>query len=168
MFFEYAIGKELCPTNPLAKIPRPTVRQESPEIFTVDLAENPMKVAEEHSELELLLAVALGLFAGLRVCELLRLDWSAVKMDDFHIVLGPDIVKRITMPRNMDILPNLAAWLRPYLKSEGPVVPTGFRRRRDDLCKFMELEDWPDMVCDTASPAITSSNVTMRSSHNSR
>lgn len=144
MFFEYAVAKELCPSNPLAKIQRPTVRQETPEIFSVEQAEKLLKTADAHPELGMLPTVALGLFAGLRICELKRLDWSAVKMDDEHIVLGPEVVKRITMPRNVDILPNLAAWLRTYVKTSGPVIPTGFRRRRDELCKFMKLEDWPD------------------------
>ncbi|SRR5579862_109648 len=144
MFFEYAVGKELCPANPLSKIPRPTVRTKTPDIFTVEQTERLLKVAEAHPNLGMLPVVALGLFAGLRICELLRLDWSAVKMEDEHIVLGPEVVKRITVPRNVDIQPVLAAWLRPYLKTNGPVVPTGFRRRRDALCKLMELEDWPD------------------------
>jgi integrase len=94
----------------------------------------------------LLPSVTLGLFAGLRICELKRLDWSAIKMDDGHIVLGPEVVKRITEPRNVDILPNLAAWLRPMTEANpsGPVVPAGFRQRRDALIKFMKIEDWPD------------------------
>lgn len=144
MFFEYAVGKDLCPSNPLAKIQRPVVRQKTPDIFSVEESENLLRTADGHPELGLLPAVALGLFAGLRICELKRLDWSAVKMDDNHIVLGPDVVKRITMPRNVDILPNLAGWLQPYIKAAGAVVPAGFRKRRDDLCKLMKLDDWPD------------------------
>ncbi len=144
MFFEYAVGKELCPTNPVSKIPRPTVRTKTPPIFTVEQAKRLLEVADKHSELEMLPVVALGLFAGLRICELLRLEWTAVKMEDGHIVLGPEVVKRITLPRNVDILPVLAAWLRPHLKESGPIVPTGFRRRRNELCDLMELDDWPD------------------------
>lgn len=144
MFFENAVSRELCPSNPLAKIQRPIVRQKTPEIFSVEKAECLLRTADAHPKLGLLPAVALGLFAGLRICELKRLDWSAVKMDDNHIVLGPDVVKRITLPRNVDILPNLADWLQPYIRTSGPVVPAGFRRRRDDLCKLMKLDDWPD------------------------
>ena len=146
MFFEYAVARELCPSNPVSKIPRPIVRQQTPEIFTVEEAGHLLKTAKEHPELGLLPAVALGLFAGLRICELKRLDWSAIKMDDAHIVLGPEVVKRITEPRNVDILPNLAAWLRPMMEANptGPLLPAGFRQRRDALIKFMEIEDWPD------------------------
>lgn len=144
MFFEYAVGKDLCPANPLSKIQRPTVRQKTPEIFTVEQAENLLQTADANPEVGLLPAVALGLLAGLRICELKRLDWSAVKMEDEHIILGPDVVKRITLPRNVDILPNLADWILPYVRTEGPVVPLGFRRRRDELCELMGLKDWPD------------------------
>ena len=144
MFFEHAVAKELCPANPLAKIPRPVVRQQTPEIFSVEEAERLLKIAEAHPELGLLPAIALGLFAGLRICELKRLDWRAIKMDDGHIVLGPEVVKRITLPRNVDILPVLAGWLRPHLKPEGAIVPPWFRGRRDAIIKFMELDGWPD------------------------
>jgi hypothetical protein len=144
MFFEWAVSKELCPANPLARIPRPVVRQRTPEIFSVEKAARLLETAAAHLELELLPAIAMGLFAGLRICELKRLDWSAVKMDDGHIVLGPEVVNRITMPRNVDILPNLAAWLQPHVKTQGRVLPAGFRGRRDELCRLMETDDWPD------------------------
>ncbi len=144
MFFEHAVSKDFVAANPVAKIPRPVVRQKTPEIFSIEAAETLLKLAADHPDLDMLPVIAMGLFAGLRVCELNRLDWSAVKFDDGHIVLGPDVVKRITMPRNVDILPNLAAWLKHFAGREGPVVGPGFRRRRDEICKLMEVGEWPD------------------------
>ena len=62
--------------------------------------------------------VALGAFAGLRVAEVGRLTWDAVRWDEGEIVLDMSITKT-GLPRNIPIEPNLRAWLLPRARRVG-------------------------------------------------
>jgi integrase len=86
-------------------------------------------------------AVAIQLFAGLRRSEIQRLDWSEVDFEGRSIIVSARKAK--TRQRwVITIRENLSSWLRPYVRTAGPVAPTiGFRERFDDLIE--PFRPWP-------------------------
>ncbi len=67
--------------------------------------------------------VAIGLFAGLRKSEILRLDWSAFKWEIGVISVPRKIARKSRVDRLPPILPNLANWLEPYRGHVGALYP---------------------------------------------
>src|SRR5262249_9170422 len=87
--------------------------------------------------------LAIGAFAGLREAEIQRLDWSEVDLTRGHIEVKAAKAKSARR-RIVSILPNLAAWLRPYSGLKGHVVPVGARRKLDRVRNAAELARWPN------------------------
>jgi integrase len=78
-------------------------------------------------------AVAIGAFAGLRSSEIMRLDWSEVNLErNFILVRG---MKTKTAARRLvPVSETLKAWLLPYAKTEGAVLPMT-ENRVDELLR---------------------------------
>ncbi len=91
------------------------------EIFTPEELEKLLA----HARADLVPVLAIGAFTGLRTSEIERLDWSDVKMDDAFVVVqrGKVRTKRGRARRIVPLPPNLAAWLKPHVKHDGPVWP---------------------------------------------
>lgn len=70
--------------------------------------------------------VAIGLFAGLRTSEILRLDWNAFKWELGVIAVTRKIARKSKVDRLVPIQPNLLEWLEPYPKI-GPLYPGNFK-----------------------------------------
>ncbi len=68
--------------------------------------------------------IAIQAFAGLRSAEVMRLDWSSVRLDRGHIEVTAQNAKTASR-RIVPILPNLAAWLKDHVKTAGLVFETG-------------------------------------------
>jgi len=68
--------------------------------------------------------IAIQAFAGLRSAEVMRLDWSSVRLDRGHIEVTAQNAKTASR-RIVPILPNLAAWLKDHVKTTGLVFETG-------------------------------------------
>jgi integrase len=88
------------------------------QIFTAE----DMEVYLNAAKPELLSAVAIGAFAGLRSEELKRLDWSCVHIEEKHIEVPAKIAKTKTR-RVVPLSDNLRRWLLPYRKQSGRVFP---------------------------------------------
>jgi integrase len=108
------------------------------------LSENPVTAAVQFREVEtpvgvltpdqtrallhaasgtpLLPFVAIGAFAGLRRAEIFRLDWSEIDLEENYIEVTAAKSKTASR-RVVTIQPNLKAWLLPYAKASGKVVP---------------------------------------------
>jgi integrase len=69
----------------------------------------------------LMAPLAIGGFAGLRVAEIMRLDWSAVDLNRRIIELRAAQAKTASR-RIVPITDNLAAWLAPVKQPSGPIV----------------------------------------------
>lgn len=83
-----------------------------PSILTVGEAERLVLAASEHPELELLGFVTLGLFCGIRVEELNRLDWSSVRdTEELPIVTISAKIAKKRRIRHVDIPRNALKWL---------------------------------------------------------
>jgi len=93
------------------------------EIFTPDEAARMLQRVNSKRP-DLLPFLAIGLFAGIRVEETKRLDWSAVKLGEGHIELDAEDTK-LSARRIVPIQPNLAKWLQPYKSKKGPIAPIG-------------------------------------------
>jgi integrase len=75
-----------------------------------------------HAKPELVPALALGAFAGIRPEEIKRLDWSDIDLQQGHIQVRASSAKT-KVRRLITIQPNLKMWLRPHVKDSGPVLP---------------------------------------------
>ena len=138
--YNYAIKHKWAEHNLAEQIDRPTAEDKEPEIFTIEHAGNLLKHGAKH---HLLPYVAIGLFAGLRSAELLRLDGSAVHVEAKSIVVGQSVAKRRSR-RVVEMHDALLEWLRPYLPLKGPVAATqNFRENLEALKKDAGIVKWP-------------------------
>ena len=143
ILFEFCRRRGYCGSNPLEHIERPIVTRGRPEIFSLNEATALLRTAELHPNLELLPAVAIGLFAGLRMSEIKQLDWSHVDFE--HKVIDVDeTIAKMRQQRNVDMSDLLVAWLQPDAKAKGRIIPKGFRRRMENLRRLAKITKWPD------------------------
>lgn len=118
--FNFAIGREYCVDNPVAKIDRPIMDDTVPGILSTEEVKSLLAVTQACYP-ELVPGIAIGLFAGLRRSELCALDWSEVNMEESFIEVKGRKAKTRTR-RLVTISENLQVWLKPYKTSSGPVV----------------------------------------------
>jgi integrase len=85
------------------------------------------KLLLEHVSRHWLPCMALGLFAGLRTSEILRLDWSAVKFDQGVIAVSRKVARKSRISRLAPISDNLLAWLQPYRDRVGQIYHGDFK-----------------------------------------
>lgn len=139
--FNYGIRHGWAAENLADRIDRPSVEDSEPGIFTVEQAENLLTHANKFG---LLPYIAIGLFAGLRSMEMLRLDWRAVNLSERAVVVSADVAKR--RARRVVAMPDaLLAWLELCdVKPQGPIValPT-FRKRLHELREAAGITNWP-------------------------
>jgi integrase len=95
------------------------------------------KLLLEHVSPRWLPCVALGLFAGLRSSEILRLDWSAIKFDQRVIAISSRVARKTRLSRLVPISDNLLTWLQPYRDRVGPVYPGNFKTNENARCLEM-------------------------------
>jgi len=101
-----------------------TVEDGSPGILTPAQA---ARLLEHTTDEETLVFHAIGLFAGLRVAEIKKLNWSDVDFEAGFIQVTAKASKTRTR-RLVPILPNLEAWIGPLAKPSGPVLSREIRR----------------------------------------
>jgi integrase len=100
----------------------------------------------EHVSARWLPCLAIGLFAGLRKSEILRLDWSAFKWEmldrENHpapvIAVSRKIARKIRVDRLVPILPNLMTWLEPFRTRVGQLYPGNFKTNENACSREME------------------------------
>jgi integrase len=118
------------------------------ETFTLAEMREILKATPE----EWLPFVTIGAFAGVRVAEIGRLTWDAIRWEENEIVLAAAITKT-GHPRNVPMEPNLRAWLLPLAKRVGRIYPhateSGFEnavgeKLHEYLVKNVEGFQWKD------------------------
>ncbi len=92
---------------------------------------------------DLLAFHAIGLFAGLRVIEIKKLDWRDVDIAGGFIHVGAKVSKTRSR-RLVPILDNLKAWLQPIAKTSGPIVGPNLRKRHEAARERAAIKEWPD------------------------
>lgn len=117
--FQHAVRRRYITDNPCRFIDRPTIDQPTPRILTPRQAAKLLVIVrrEKPSAIPYL---ALALFAGLRPLEIIRLDWSAVNLDQARVSLDAADAKD-RRRRIVTLHPTAVAWLRPHKRARGRV-----------------------------------------------
>jgi integrase len=132
MCFRRAVRFNYLESNPIDQLVRPRVARSEPAIYTVAEARQLLELARTEFT-ELLPFISIGLFAGVRVEEMRRMDWSMIDLQHGFISLKSSVTKS-GEPRDIEIMPNLQQWLKLCGKAVGPIMPqTGFRQWVDAL-----------------------------------
>jgi len=153
--FNYAIEQGYTSENPFAKLSRRRPRngglqdERLPEIITVSEVEKIMEQAQSHLP-EILPALAIGFFAGLRTTEIRQLDWKHVRFPsrgdpNAVITVPPEIAKRRSV-RHVDMQENLFLWLKIHNTDLGPVVPADMGEWGycfEKVRKLAGIKRWP-------------------------
>jgi integrase len=109
------------------------VSKEHPGIIGIDrssyvprdvavFAPDDIRVMLKAARPELVPALAIGAFAGVRSEEIKRLKWEDVRLDQGHIEIRAANAKT-KVRRLIPVSPNLRSWLAPLAKPSGPVSP---------------------------------------------
>ena len=141
VMFSYAEQNEMIDSNPILRTARPKLPNNPPEIFRVDELSTLLDAANRLFS-ELVPALAIGAFSGLRDAEIKRLEWSEIDLVRGFIEVKASKAKTARR-RIIEIQPNLAAWLRPYRNMAGRVVPPNARNKLDVIRKEAGLRRWP-------------------------
>ena len=118
------------------------LKNEPTEIGYLGIEE--IKTLLKHASSEILPAVAIGLFAGVRRAELTRMDWGEVDFEQGHIEIkakkSKSAARRIIPMRDA-----LRQWLEPYALSVGEIMPSEmiYRSRLDEACQAAKIIEWP-------------------------
>lgn len=120
LLFEFAVARGYASDNPVAVVESVGVRAGDVEIFT------PVEISRllAAASPDFLPCLALGGFAGLRSCEIERLEWTNIDLAGRHIVVGASKAKTASR-RVVPISDNLAAWLAAYAGRQGNVWTGG-------------------------------------------
>jgi integrase len=116
--FAFGIKRKACRSNPARDAEKAKEIEGEVSILTPTQA---AKLLEKTGD-TLLPAVAIGLFAGLRTSEILRLDWSEIDFGEKHILVKAEKAKSARR-RYVTIPDNLRSWLLPLAKKRGPIAP---------------------------------------------
>ena len=117
---EFAKKKGYMPGNHpgISKVEFHSVVTGEIQIFTPEQMELLLKAAKP----EVLPALALGAFAGLRSEEIKRLDWSCIHLTEKFVEVPAQIAKTKSR-RVVPMSENLRRWLLPYQEKSGRVFP---------------------------------------------
>ena len=118
-------------SNPCSRVERLTVDPKAPRILTPTEASALLRAADA----KVRPWIVLGLFAGLRPSEALRMDWAAIRLgvENPHVVVD-GAASKVRRRRIVPLMPAGVAWLAMDRRDSGPVVSSytsvrKFRRR---------------------------------------
>jgi integrase len=139
-FFTFCVGRNYAPSNPLAGVARIKVIRGEAGILSVGEATRLLAACPE----DILPAVAIGLFGGLRTAEIASLDWREIDLERQHIEVKAAKAKT-AQRRLVTVTDNLVAWLKPHRKLAGPVRPSIdiYRRRFPAAVQAAGINHWP-------------------------
>ena len=139
-FFAWAVRQKFLDSNPADGVTKPKLIRGAPEIWKPEDLDRLLHGAPP----ELVPALAIGAFAGLRNAEILRLEWREVNFESGLIEITASKAKTARR-RLVKIEPNLALWLAPYKANTGKVWTLCQQAYHDNtrkLCREFALA-WP-------------------------
>jgi len=136
--FNFAVSRGYATTNPAERAAKAKVVRGAPEILTCTQAVALLNACEADT----LPFVAISLFAGLRAAEMERLDWAEIDLAGGHIEVK-SAKSKTGSRRLIPISKNLAAWIQPLARLNGPVAPLALRDRLDAAKARAGFEKWP-------------------------
>jgi integrase len=119
--FMLGIKRDWCAENPCKRVDMAQREAKEIAVYTPEEVAKIMATTAEH-EPELIPFMAISFFAGLRLAEVQRLEWSAIELPEKFLKLPASITKT-KRTRHVDLAENAIAWLTPYAGRVGKVVP---------------------------------------------
>jgi len=140
-FFRWLLKTKAIEFSPLDAVAKPKIVRDPPAIWRVD----DLQTLLSNAPSELVPALAIGAFAGLRTSEILRLDWKDVHLGRRLIEIQAARSKSARR-RLIKILPNLEAWLQPYVEESGSVFAAGWQHYHEATAKLVRRLGlkWPE------------------------
>jgi integrase len=133
--FKFAKQRKYILDNPFDDLSKEDVKEivgsgddwNAPGILEVKEAKRLLTAAHSNPELQLLPAIVLGLFCGIRTEEIKQLKWGNLKLDDSnpHLIVPREIAKKRRM-RRVEIPTNAVEWLLQCYDKSGPITPNRF------------------------------------------
>lgn len=136
--FSFGVERGYCTDNPAAQTAKAKVTEGAVGILSVAQTAKLLEAASD----DLLPAVAIQAFAGLRRAEVERLSWQEIDLAAGLIKVSADKAKT-ARSRFVKIQPNLAAWLAPCVCASGHVAPPNYRQRLEEARKAADIAEWP-------------------------
>lgn len=118
VLFNYAVSLKACADNPVDAAMKPRVKESVANPLPVSAASAILRCASARPDI--LPALAIGLFGGVRSAEIQRLDWRNVNFETGFIEITAATAKKASR-RLVQIRPALRAWLEPLRKLSGKV-----------------------------------------------
>ena len=135
----FAVARGYAPRNPVSAAIKPRVVGKAPGILSVAQARALLAACPS----EIIPAVAIGAFAGLRHAEIQRLAWDKVNVGRGYIEVSA-VHSKTGRRRLVTMPPNLKAWLGPIARDSGPVYPAGvYRVRIEEARRAAGITPWP-------------------------
>jgi len=142
-FLGYCAGRGYTDENPVARAAKVKVIRKAPGILTPSDTAALLAAAP----VEIVPALAIGFFAGLRTAEIQRLDWQQIDLKRGFIEVTAENAKS-SQRRLVTITPNLRAWLEPNALLSGPVRLSEMRHKdRFDIARAESGITWPSNAC---------------------
>lgn len=140
--FGFAVKRGHTGANPILRLEKPSVPEKRPDVLTVEQAKALLDVCAS-GEREMLGAVAIGLFAGLRTEELDRMDWKDIDLEENNIHVPAEVAKT-SEGRDIDIHETLRAWLLKVPNRRGKLAPAkSYDWRLNSKATAAGITEWP-------------------------
>jgi len=136
VFFGWCERIGYASTNPARLTDRAKKRPEPVAVFTP----GELRVILSHAPADLLPALVLGAFAGLRVAEIARLDWKEINFLKGHVEVAAEKSKTASR-RFVPMTPALRAWLAPDAAPAGAVAPNRLNERLSEFRASIAADD---------------------------
>ena len=143
VLFKFAVKRGYCGESIISKTDPVTIDTPPPGILTVEQASRILAVVSADPELGLLPGITIGLFAGLRSCELKQIKWEEINLSTGNIEVTAEKSKS-RRRRLVTVSPNLLAWLKPFAHEHGLLLPPNWYGRLRRLKELAKIQDWPD------------------------
>ncbi len=139
--FAFSLARGYTALNPVAGALNIKVPAKG-EVGILDVTQSARLLAA--CSAEILPAVAIGLFAGLRREEIARLDWREVNFERGFIEVKA-AKSKTAQRRLVEMSPNLMAFLKPHAALAGKVRPTEavYRERLSEAARVAGITPWP-------------------------
>jgi integrase len=137
-FFNYAKARNFCADNPMLQTEKAKEVENPVQVFTPQQMQKLLDSADP----EIVAALAIGAFAGLRRAEIARLTWSEVHIERGFIEVTAS--KSKTARRRLVTLhPNLRTWLERTTHRKGSVLPEDYDKRLKAAKENSKITHWP-------------------------
>jgi integrase len=136
--FSFTVEEGFCRENPVAKIDFIKTTQAAPGVVRADDIAAVLRCAREHFA-DILPALVIQAWAGLRTAEVERLQWEDVRIEDRFIEVNAAAAKN-NARRPVHIEDNLALWLVALRQPSGAIVRKDYNRRIGKLRRMLAVQ----------------------------